>query len=70
MLPKKPERHSTADTVFPVPSNGANELSRLKFDLLTAESRLMKAKEAVTSAEVDIRVLNHRIADLSKTMSA
>ena len=61
---KKNARPSTADTVFPVSTNASNEMSRLKFELLQAESRLQKARNAVTSAEVDIRVLNQRIADL------
>ena len=65
MPSKYKERPSTADTGFPFSTNTSNELSRLKFELLQAESRLQKARNAVTSAEVDIRVLNHRVADLT-----
>jgi hypothetical protein len=65
MTQKKPEKPSTADTTFPFATDSSNELRRLKFELQQAETRLRKARIALTSAEADITGLEHRIAALA-----
>ncbi|MFA5263340.1 MAG: hypothetical protein WC378_05900 [Opitutaceae bacterium] len=45
----------------PRPSASADELETLKCELMKAEVRLAKARATVTTAEIDIKVLNTRL---------
>ena len=47
-------------------SAGADELSRVKRELLQAEVRLAKARATAAGAEVDIKVLSSRLKSLAK----
>ncbi len=44
----------------------ADELDTLKHELMKAEVRLAKARAAVVSAEIDIKVLNARLKAATK----
>lgn len=46
---------------LPRVSDPADELTKLKKELLQAEVRLAKARATVTGAEVDIKVINARL---------
>ena len=48
------------------PSAGADDLETLKRELMKAEVRLAKARATVTTAEIDIKVLNSRLKALVK----
>ena len=65
MTQKKTEKPSTTDTTFPFATDSSNELRRLRFELQQAETRLRKARIAMTSAEADISGLENRIAALA-----
>ena len=50
----------------PRTSVNADELATLKHELMKAEVRLAKARATVTTAEIDIKVLNSRLKALVK----
>lgn len=48
------------------PPANADDLETLKRELMKAEVRLAKARATVTTAEIDIKVLNTRLKALAK----
>jgi hypothetical protein len=68
--------NGTLDTSPATPSTGsprtsrlasaADELSRLKHELMTAEVRLAKARATAAGAEVDVKVLTARLKSFSQ----
>lgn len=48
------------------PAGSADELTRLKRELLQAEVRLAKARATTVGAEIDIKVLNGRLREFAK----
>lgn len=48
------------------PGDTSDELKQVKKDLLQAEVRLAKARATISTAEVDIKVLNARLKALAK----
>jgi hypothetical protein len=51
---------------LPHASDSADELTKLKKELLQAEVRLAKARATVAGGEVDIKVLNARLRALAR----
>jgi hypothetical protein len=47
-------------------ANSTDELTRLKRELLQAEVRLAKARATMVTAEIDIKVLNTRLKELTR----
>lgn len=47
-------------------TTSADELTRLKHELLQAEVRLAKARATTVGAEIDIKVLNARLREFAK----
>lgn len=57
---------SPATARNPRAPNSADELETLKRELMKAEVRLAKARATVTTAEIDIRVLNARLKAVAR----
>jgi hypothetical protein len=51
-------------------SSVEDEIQRLKFKRLQAESAIMKARGQIVSAEIDIRVIDHCLEALSERGNA